>query len=647
MAGESDLDDDDSASEPLAGESAMAAGLALGMASRTKADAFLDAQTAIARLQKEHLHEQRALQISHLKWRRFNDWMRSGWQAMLAAVGAVAVVALATALWDASHANGLVVDAFAVPPDFAQRGMGGNVIAEDMTGRLAAIRAVAVINSYSNTNNVSQNRTDEIKVEIPDTGVSIGEVWRYLRSWLGHERHLTGSLREVGDGRVALSVSLDGTGVFNAGGKLSDLPVLERMAAEDSFEAFDPVNHINYLSATGRHREAMNAAARFVPVAPGLFHADSYGLWSYTTADATGDIHTALTRAHVGEAIDPNLAVVHVMAGRMDAYLGHDETFLQEDRIILSLRNEDQLPSHQNGGFADMKEQARAQIALLSGDFASALHWKCNHSCTFSDLLLSKSAIASRLHDVASARTLLAQGVAAASSGSDYEYDARYFLRVAEGDWNAALATISRELKDDDPRIGDLSPRYVAAENAVFVLPLIAAAQAHLGRLKEAHISIDATPGDCVACETERGDIDALENNSGGAAFWFARAIADAPSIPFAYSDWGKMLLHDGRFDDAIAKFQRANVIGPRFADPIEMWGEAFMQENRSDLALGKFEEANRYAPNWGRLHLEWGKALFYAGKKDEARKQLAVAASLDLSSSDKAFLGRWMKSHV
>jgi tetratricopeptide (TPR) repeat protein len=76
------------------------------------------------------------------------------------------------------------------------------------------------------------------------------------------------------------------------------------------------------------------------------------------------------------------------------------------------------------------------------------------------------------------------------------------------------------------------------------------------------------------------------------------------------------------------------------------MWGETLMLKNRSDLALAKFEEADKYAPNWGRLHLKWGGALFYAGKKDEAKKQIAIAAALDLSAIDKASLSTWMKPH-
>jgi tetratricopeptide (TPR) repeat protein len=102
------------------------------------------------------------------------------------------------------------------------------------------------------------------------------------------------------------------------------------------------------------------------------------------------------------------------------------------------------------------------------------------------------------------------------------------------------------------------------------------------------------------------------------------------------------MLLRQGHLDNAIARFSIASTKGPHFADPLEMWGEALILKNRSDLALSKFEEADRYAPNWGRLHLKWGEALIYAGKKAEARKQLAVAAGLDLSAVDKTSLAKW-----
>src|SRR5262249_4647575 len=143
--------------------------------------------------------------------------------------------------------------------------------------------------------------------------------------------------------------------------------------------------------------------------------------------------------------------------------------------------------------------------------------------------------------------------------------------------------------------------------------------EARLGKFASAEARIAPTPADCYRCLIARAGIAELKGERGRADFWFARAIADAPSIPFAYSNWGEALLARGKPDDAIVQFRLANRKGPHFADPLEGWCEALMAKNQSHLALAKFAEAEKYAPNWGRLHLKWGEALAYAGKREEA----------------------------
>jgi tetratricopeptide (TPR) repeat protein len=171
--------------------------------------------------------------------------------------------------------------------------------------------------------------------------------------------------------------------------------------------------------------------------------------------------------------------------------------------------------------------------------------------------------------------------------------------------------------------------------------PFLADAYARNEMFFTAHALIDRTPADCYLCVRMRGSIDALEERWAGAAYWFANSVKLAPSIPFAYADWGEMLLRKGDPDGAIAKFTVAHQKGPHFADPLEMWGEALIAKNRSDLTLAKFEEAAKYAPNWGRLHLKWGEALWWVGNRDEARRQFAIAAHLDLTLAEKTELAK------
>ncbi|HZQ40074.1 MAG TPA: hypothetical protein VFA87_04755, partial [Rhizomicrobium sp.] len=204
--------------------------------------------------------------------------------------------------------------------------------------------------------------------------------------------------------------------------------------------------------------------------------------------------------------------------------------------------------------------------------------------------------------------------------------------------WQAVLAgeaatekSVRQFMPEQDPRL-----RF-----AVQLYPWLALAKARTGDLGGAEAVIAATPADCYDCLRARGVIAALAGQPPRADGWFARAVHDAPSIPFAYEDWGRALLDRGKPDDAIEKFKLANKKGPHFADPLEGWGEALMAKSQSHLALAKFAEAEKYAPNWGRLHLKWGEALAYSGKPAQAKAQFARAATLDLTPSEKAELAR------
>src|SRR6185437_11401916 len=140
-----------------------------------------------------------------------------------------------------------------------QAGVTGEVVASDLTGMMDAIRNQIASNSPSNTQEVRQDRTEDIKVEIPETGVSLGQAWRYLRLWFGHERRLTGSLRDLGDGRIALTATLAGAASFTATGPAADLDKLEQQAAEHVYQQVDPVNYGQYLGLSNRRDEMVAA----------------------------------------------------------------------------------------------------------------------------------------------------------------------------------------------------------------------------------------------------------------------------------------------------------------------------------------------------------------------------------------------------
>ena len=133
-----DLAAPEAANTLAGGEAAdpVAVALALGGASREQADGFLRDQRRLTALQisrlkaqDAHFHEEAELELAHLRWRRFEDRMKGATRLMLVAVGALLLGAVALAMWQASRAEGLVVDAFSVPPAFAAGGVTADVLA--------------------------------------------------------------------------------------------------------------------------------------------------------------------------------------------------------------------------------------------------------------------------------------------------------------------------------------------------------------------------------------------------------------------------------------------------------------------------------------------------------------------------------------
>jgi tetratricopeptide (TPR) repeat protein len=604
-----------------------------------RAAAYLEEQTRLARLQSQNLVELNAFELSHLRWRRFNDQMKGALQIMVVAIGALIVIGIGVAMWNASQADGIVVESFSAPPDFAANGIGGDVVASDITNKIAIIRDTANGNSFARSKDVRQDSGDDVKVEIPETGISLDQAWRSLKTWLGHERPLRGNLRRLNDGRIALTVALAGDSAAVFTGPASGLDGLEQQAAEHVFAGVDPSNYILYLDATNRDREAYAAIASLAQTArDNISRSGFMSLWAAMTRGVTGDVELANARALYALALNPKMAVAHreLMVG--DHLLGHDEDAFKEAGIVVLVKESDLPATMQGPGFVEFLGAARFERDADMGDFQQGRMDPCFY-CSAANALLYRAEDSARAHDLRQSRADIAAALATGSVSPAVLSRTHTFVDIGMGSWPAAVT--------DAKAYGDAlmaehgSPRFALLRYRTLAAPLRAYVLARVGDFAAAQKVIDATARDCYHCVRTRGVIDALRKNWNGAASWFAQAIRQGPSLPLAYANWGEMLMHKGDLDAAIAKFESAHAKGPHFADPLGLWGEALIAKNRSDLALAKFEEANKYAPNWGRLHLKWGEALWWLGRKDEARAQFAIAAHLDLSAREKAELGR------
>jgi tetratricopeptide (TPR) repeat protein len=170
-----------------------------------------------------------------------------------------------------------------------------------------------------------------------------------------------------------------------------------------------------------------------------------------------------------------------------------------------------------------------------------------------------------------------------------------------------------------------------------WIWPLEALALARTGDVAGAEALIGRTAADCYPCLRVRGLIAAEQRDWPTAERWFAEAVRQAPSVPLAYADWGRMRIARGDGAGAIAVLATAHAKGPSFADPLELWGEALAAQGDMRAASDKFADAAALAPNWGRGHLEWAKALARIGRREEARAQLRKAFALDLTAAERA----------
>ncbi|HEX4080733.1 MAG TPA: hypothetical protein VHX61_17875 [Rhizomicrobium sp.] len=361
----------------------------------------------------------------------------------------------------------------------------------------------------------------------------------------------------------------------------------------------------------------------------------------------------ALDFARRAKAADPDLPNVFYALKNVDGNLGHDEN-LRAD--LLGSSNALALHGAEYWTSGTIEPQIRfdsSRVMILSGDYRDAFR---QLGSGIGGSLFLRAIAAAAMHDRARALDAANRLVRAETGLSDTAEDAfkaRTLLAIDVGNWNGALDTLqnleiyARALEKKYRAGGAFSGISAAPEMRIFVRPWSAYVLARTRQFAKAEALLSGLPADCDICGRMRGRVAALRHDWRTASWWFVLVAARSPDIPFAETDWGQMLLLDGKPDEAIAKFALVHAKGPHFADPLEMWGEALMQKNRSDLALAKFEEANKYAPNWGRLHLKWGTALSYLGKRAEAKQQFAIAARLDLSRADAAVLARARPKHV
>ena len=547
-------------------------------------------------------------------------------------VGLAVAAGVGAFVASASSASGLVIEPFSVPPDMARDGVTGEVVASQLLDRL--VRLDAQTDSVRAPSSYDNDWRGKVKVEIPQIGISLGELNRYLRAWLGNEKRVSGELFRTAAGQSSLTVRTGSTPGDTHVGAAVELDTLLDRAAESLYARAQPYRYASSLRQQSRFDEALlgyQALATGADKSERPWGHIGTGIVLWITQGDGAAVASFAKAAELapGNALAlTNRASMERRLGRSQAAADHlDQGIpagekpsggLREDAraaFLILLRADQHLGRGDPIGAVALYQQAERRVGAIDNpQYAHARALAQSH----------RPATALRL-----TRGVLPHSNERLWINAVNRLEVLLEAAAERGDW----AGLSRASDLFLAAIGG-SPRGLVEMERVVHLRALALARTR--RLAEAQQLIATSPRDCYPCLIARGWIAELNKDSRLADRWFADAVAQGPRLPFADTQWGLALSARGELEAASAHFQRAATIAPRYADPLKHWGDALVRQGKLGAAINQYAAAAEHAPRWGALHLDWGLALRRLGKHGDARKQLIAAAGMDLSAADR-----------
>lgn len=612
ILGEEDDKPEAETPEVLAGAEAFAAAVTARLSGNDpgvarKTEIFLDHQSRLLETQCEHLKDEHALRLAHLRHQshllrgqRLGQTLRIGFQVFVALVATVIGLGIAGMLHEALTARSVVIDPFDSPPALAANGINGKVLASGLLDVLTRIQAAN--RSSAEHRALSNAWTNEISIEIPETGLSIGQIQRLLRARLGHDLRIEGDLLKTANDGFALTVR--GTGVLpkkftdDAG----DLDKLMTQAGEYVYAQSQPGLWAWYLGDKGRSDEAIRFSQDAYATAGSAERPYLLNAWANAVIAKGGDVEATLRQAlHLyREAVrlkpDYWIGLYNVM--EMLSNLGEEESVTPIGEKMLSAAGG--RPGRADENMYQYWDVLTWNLSALRAGFISDMEsyggvGSITESSGSENLNVAQIDV--QMHDVEAAEFRLRTTQVDAHSPADTTLAAlvRGLLAAEIGD----AAAGAREM--DVLRAAYANP--VVATNftpVICLAPPLFEAAGQSAKADEALAAVGQLK--FVDCYRFKADILARRGDWAGAEEWYAKSVKLAPSLPAGYYSWGLALANHGDLPAAAAKLKEANQRGPRWADPLKAWGDVLAKRGEKKDSLAKYDEALKYAPNWKQL---------------------------------------------
>lgn len=440
----------------------------------------------------------------------------------------------------------------------------------------------------------------EIRLEVPETGLSIGEISHFLRSQFGHDVYIEGDLvsmpASMPAGAVALSVR--GTGLVPKRFIQPDgnPHAAARAAAEYIYGQVRPALWVAYLGTKFRNREAMEFAKAALGRTTGRERARLLDVWATAHLNETGDFEVALGLLREALRADPKDWGSREGIIEFSRASGHEEEAWRAGEALRATA----------GGRPGLAPEVRYnvwdQMTWNLGELARAyqadLDTTAGAGTDFGPTWAFIPMAEALQHDPAAAEHSLA--LVPISDKAVGEQFAQHWVRALIANERGELPTAAREWQSA-----------LADYQVTFNLDMAPTAPCYAAVALERtgqHAAADAAlalPRDrrYVDCLRFRADILDGRGDWAGAQSMYAQSVEIAPDLPAGRYSWGIALVKHGDLVGAATKFKDANEKGPHWADPLKSWGDVLVKQGKPKYALVKYNEALKYAPNWRQLH--------------------------------------------
>jgi tetratricopeptide (TPR) repeat protein len=560
--------------------------------------AFLRKQTELLEAQRKTVETEH--EFFEVEWgpRLLGIRLRIAFQVFAAIAATVIGVGVIVMIYDAVKSHNVVIDAFDIAPNLSGEVPSGKIVAAGLLDVLTRIQAAT--RSSAEHRSLSNAWTNDIAIEVPETGISLGQLERILRTRFGHDQHIDGDLVPTEKGGLALSVR--GNGIlpktFTDAGR--NIESLLTQAGEYAYGQSQPALWANYLFNAGRYDDAIHFCQANYAAAGRSERPYLLNYW----ADAIvgkGDVGAnkealILWRESVRLKPDYWIGYFNVMAGLQGT--GDEEGAVRVGEQMIRLAG---------GRFGRADEYVFQNYDDLVWDLPATLASSLADMNINSGFGTLGTPSGSEDLSVAGIEVLMHDAEAAALRLKTTQFDPQNMVDVANATFDRAR--LAEELGDFQSAARDWDNFAAAYANPTVQtnvpqsICFAAITFEKTGQPAKADAALDAVGKlTLVDCYRFRADLHDLRGDWTGAQEWYAKTVQLGPSIPSGYYSWGMALAKHGNLEGAMDKFSDANRKGPHWADPLKAWGDVLVKQAKTKEAIRKYDEALKYAPNWQEL---------------------------------------------